>query len=116
TGGEERPRVGPRRPSRPAGRAGRDRRLGCQPRRGLSSPRLRSGRGRGRGAGSCMIRVLIAEDQAMFPTAIRRLPALESPLQVVAEVSRGDEVLEAARRSEAGGAPGGTGGARQGGA
>ena len=49
-----------------------------------------------------MIRVLIAEDQAMFRTAIRRLLELEADLQVVAEVSRGDEVLEAARRSEAG--------------
>ena len=49
-----------------------------------------------------MIRLLIAEDQAMFRTAIRRLLELEADLQVVAEVSRGDEVLEAARRSEAG--------------
>lgn len=49
-----------------------------------------------------MIRVLIAEDQAMFRTAIRRLLELEADLEVVAEVSRGDEVLEAARRSEAG--------------
>jgi len=49
-----------------------------------------------------MIRVLIAEDQAMFRTAIRRLLELEADLQVVAEVSRGDEVLEAARRSAAG--------------
>jgi two-component system response regulator DesR len=43
-----------------------------------------------------MIRVLIAEDQAMFRTAIRRLLETESDLEVVAEVGRGDEVLAAA--------------------
>jgi len=48
-----------------------------------------------------MIRVLIAEDQAMFRTAIRRLLELEGDLQIVAEVSGGDEVLESARRSGA---------------
>lgn len=48
-----------------------------------------------------MIRVLIAEDQAMFRTAIRRLLELETDIKVVAEVARGDHVVEAARRSEA---------------
>lgn len=43
-----------------------------------------------------MIRVLLAEDQAMFRTAVRRLLELEDDMQVVAEVERGDEVVSAA--------------------
>jgi two-component system response regulator DesR len=43
-----------------------------------------------------MIRVLLAEDQLMFRTAVRRLLELENDLQIVAEVTRGDELLSAA--------------------
>lgn len=43
-----------------------------------------------------MIRILLAEDQAMFRSAIRRLLELDSDLLVVAEVARGDAVVEAA--------------------
>jgi two-component system response regulator DesR len=43
-----------------------------------------------------MIRVLIAEDQAMFRTAIKRLLEMEGDIEVVAEVSRGDQVVDAA--------------------
>jgi two-component system response regulator DesR len=44
-----------------------------------------------------MIRVLIAEDQAMVRGALASLLTLEGDIEVVAEVSRGDEVLPAAR-------------------
>jgi two-component system response regulator DesR len=44
-----------------------------------------------------MIRVLIAEDQAMVRGALASLLSFESDIEVVAEVSRGDLVLEAAR-------------------
>lgn len=43
-----------------------------------------------------MIRVLLAEDQAMFRTAVRRLLEMEGDLRVVAEVERGDEIIPAA--------------------
>jgi two-component system response regulator DesR len=43
-----------------------------------------------------MIRVLLAEDQLMFRTAVRRLLELESDIEIVAEVGRGDEVVAAA--------------------
>jgi len=43
-----------------------------------------------------MIKVLIAEDQAMFRSAIRRLLEMEGDMDVVAEVSRGDQVVAAA--------------------
>jgi len=43
-----------------------------------------------------MIRVLLAEDQLMFRTAVRRLLDLEDDLEVVAEVTRGDELVAAA--------------------
>jgi two-component system response regulator DesR len=42
-----------------------------------------------------MIRVLIAEDQAMVRGALASLLGLESDIEVVAEVGRGDEVLAA---------------------
>jgi two-component system response regulator DesR len=45
-----------------------------------------------------VIRVLLAEDQAMVRGALVSLIGLEADLQVVAEVGRGDEVLEVARR------------------
>jgi two-component system response regulator DesR len=44
-----------------------------------------------------MIRILIAEDQAMVRGALASLLAMEDDLDVVAEVARGDEVLAAAR-------------------
>ena len=44
-----------------------------------------------------MIRVLVAEDQTMVRGALRALLDLEDDLEVVAEVGRGDEVVDAAR-------------------
>jgi two-component system, NarL family, response regulator DesR len=43
-----------------------------------------------------MIRVLLAEDQVMFRTAVRRLLELEGDIAVVAEVGRGDELVATA--------------------
>jgi two-component system, NarL family, response regulator DesR len=43
-----------------------------------------------------VIRVLIAEDQAMVRGALRALLALEGDIEVVAEAARADEVLSAA--------------------
>lgn len=43
-----------------------------------------------------MIRVLLAEDQAMVRGALSALLRLEEDIEVVAEVARGDEVLPAA--------------------
>jgi two-component system response regulator DesR len=43
-----------------------------------------------------MIRVLLAEDQVMFRSAVRRLLELEGDIEVVAEVARGDEVVSVA--------------------
>jgi two-component system, NarL family, response regulator DesR len=47
------------------------------------------------------IRLLLADDQAMVRGALAALLGLEPDLEVVAEVGRGDEVVEAARRSQA---------------
>jgi two-component system response regulator DesR len=44
-----------------------------------------------------MIRVLIAEDQAMVRGALASLIGMEPDIEVVAQVSRGDEVVAAAR-------------------
>ena len=44
-----------------------------------------------------MIRVLVAEDQAMVRGALASLLALEDDIEVVAEVERGDRVLDLAR-------------------
>ena len=46
-----------------------------------------------------VIRVLLAEDQAMVRGALASLLGLEHDIEVVAEVGRGDEVLAAARRA-----------------
>jgi two-component system response regulator DesR len=46
-----------------------------------------------------MIRVLIAEDQAMVRGALASLLRLEDDIEIVAEVERGDDVLVAARRT-----------------
>jgi two-component system, NarL family, response regulator DesR len=46
-----------------------------------------------------MIRILIAEDQGMVRGALAALIAFEPDLDVVAEVSAGDEVLAAAREA-----------------
>jgi two-component system response regulator DesR len=48
-----------------------------------------------------VIRVLLAEDQAMVRGALVSLLGLERDIEVVADVGRGDEVVEAARRSGA---------------
>jgi len=46
------------------------------------------------------IRILLAEDQAMVRGALSALLRLEDDLEVVAEVSQGDQVLPAALRSQ----------------
>jgi two-component system, NarL family, response regulator DesR len=43
-----------------------------------------------------VIRVLLAEDQVMFRTAVRQLLELEGDIEVVAEVARGDELVASA--------------------
>lgn len=48
-----------------------------------------------------MIRLLIADDQALVRGALAALLGLEGDIEVVAQVGRGDEVVEAARTSEA---------------
>jgi two-component system response regulator DesR len=47
-----------------------------------------------------MIRVLIAEDQAMIRGALASLLAFEDDIEVVAQVERGDQVVDAVRRAE----------------
>ncbi len=48
-----------------------------------------------------VIRLLIADDQALVRGALAALLGLESDIEVVAQVGRGDEVVEAARTSQA---------------
>jgi two-component system response regulator DesR len=48
-----------------------------------------------------MIRLLIADDQALVRGALTALLSLEADIEVVAEVGRGDEVVDAARSSAA---------------
>ncbi len=48
-----------------------------------------------------MIRILLADDQALVRGALAALLGLEPDLEIVAEVSRGDEVVESAVASEA---------------
>ncbi|MGK5637901.1 response regulator transcription factor [Streptomyces sp. URMC 126] len=45
------------------------------------------------------VRVLLAEDQSMVREALAALLDLEGDIEVVAQVARGDEVVEAARRA-----------------
>jgi CheY-like chemotaxis protein len=47
--------------------------------------------------GKAMIRVLLAEDQAMVRGALVALLKLAGDIEIVAEVGRGDQVVEAAR-------------------
>jgi two-component system response regulator DesR len=47
-----------------------------------------------------MIRVLIAEDQAMVRGALASLLSLEPDIEVVGQAARGDEVLPAARHAQ----------------
>jgi len=46
-----------------------------------------------------VIRLLLADDQALVRGALAALLSMEPDLEVVAEVGRGDEVVEAARRA-----------------
>ena len=46
-----------------------------------------------------MIKVLLAEDQVMIREALAALLSFEDDIEVVAQVGRGDEVLEAARKT-----------------
>jgi two-component system response regulator DesR len=46
-----------------------------------------------------LIKVLIAEDQAMIRGALAALLAIEDDIEVVAQVDRGDRVVEAALKS-----------------
>ncbi|HET8523966.1 MAG TPA: response regulator transcription factor [Thermomicrobiales bacterium] len=46
-----------------------------------------------------MIRVLLAEDQAMVRGALAALLTLEPEIDIVAEVARGDEILRAAQQT-----------------
>lgn len=48
-----------------------------------------------------MIRLLIADDQALVRGALSALLGLEPDIEVVAEVGRGDEVVDAAARTSA---------------
>ncbi|MDF2990737.1 MAG: response regulator containing a CheY-like receiver domain and an DNA-binding domain [Microbacterium sp.] len=48
-----------------------------------------------------VIRLLIADDQALVRGALAALLGLEHDIEVVAQVGRGDEVVEAARASQA---------------
>jgi two-component system, NarL family, response regulator DesR len=47
-----------------------------------------------------MIRVLLAEDQAMIREALAALLSFEDDIEVVAQVGRGDEVVAAAREAK----------------
>ena len=48
-----------------------------------------------------MIRILLADDQALVRGALAALLDLEPDLEVVAQVGRGDEVVDAARAAQA---------------
>src|ERR1700730_6009291 len=51
-----------------------------------------------------MIRVLLAEDQAMVRGALAALLTMEGDIEIVAEVGRGDEVVTVARATKTDGA------------
>ena len=81
-------------------RAGRSRRARTTPPgnpRGRRQARGRLSSSAHSSPASGMIRVLIAEDQAMVRGALASLLALEDDIEVVAEVGRGDAVLDTAR-------------------
>ena len=97
-----------RRRRRGARRRRRERARGSR-RAGAARWRHARGRRRARRAASAaahgaaaphVIRVLLAEDQAMVRGALASLLALEGDIEVVAQVARGDEVLDAARAHE----------------
>ena len=46
------------------------------------------------------IRLLLADDQALVRSALAALLELEDDFEVVAQVGRGDQVVDAARRAE----------------
>src|SRR6266702_7347872 len=50
--------------------------------------------------GTAMIRGLLAEDQAMVRGALAALLSREPDIEVVAEVARGDEVVEVAQAAQ----------------
>lgn len=50
---------------------------------------------------SALIRLIVADDQALVRGALAALLALEPDIEVVAEVGRGDEVVQAARDARA---------------
>ena len=84
------------RPQRPArARRPSSRRAGGRRKTGRRFPPAAERAARGN-----MIRVLIAEDQAMVRGALASLLALEEDIEVVAEVSRGDLVVAEADRTE----------------
>ena len=91
-GGPDRRREWPHGPRR--ARRGRTRHV-----RGGRPPRRRLPPAAHGPARALVIRVLIAEDQAMVRGALVSLLSLEGDIEVVAEVERGDEVLAAAQRA-----------------
>ena len=46
------------------------------------------------------VRLLLAEDQVMIREALAALLSFEGDIEVVAQVGRGDEVVEAARKTK----------------
>jgi len=58
-----------------------------------------AGRGASPAEAGTAIKLLLADDQALVRGALATLLALEPDLEVVAEVGRGDEVVDAARRT-----------------
>src|SRR5690606_27855844 len=81
------------------GRTGRARRRPRRSRRGRTDDRRRlpiAARGPSGRRETPVIRVLLAEDQAMVRGALAALLSLEPDIAVVAEVARGDEVMPAA--------------------
>src|SRR5262249_23671435 len=92
------------------GTAGGARSDGCRGGRGVGgrgggyrwSDRHRALRRRGfpvEGGGAVVIRVLLADDQALVRGALAAMLSIESDIEVVAEVGSGDEVVPAAQRT-----------------